>query len=157
MGTILILTHARARTDLCPVDYVAECISRVALCPPLHAAVHVCAPKAISLLTLTDWLREAGYELNEVSAGAFCARVRGVAEDHTLFAMKSLLSRPASSSSMRSAPTPPVCDGMRKVMECASKQTRKDPPHSITKEALALSIAFLLSKGDKASKTEAAR
>ena len=60
------------------------------------AAFHLCAQESVSLEALCGWLRAAGFKIQEVSAHTFCARIRNAGDTHPLFAMKALLSTPAS-------------------------------------------------------------
>ena len=130
--------------NLCHVDYVARAIGELGaeLCKQISEprAFHLCAPTSLSLEQLHSWLILAGHELTELSADQFCRRVVAAAEDHPLFALKSVLGTPVNGPPDR-IPLP--------VEPCARNADRAVPalamgPRALTPAGLALSLRFLL-------------
>ena len=50
------------------------------------------APRNTSLARVVEWVREAGYALEELPAEDFCRRMRALLEEHALFGLKAALS-----------------------------------------------------------------
>jgi fatty acid CoA ligase FadD9 len=128
--------------NMIPVDTVAAAIVSIGRGAHTGAvcAYHLCAPRFLPLVTLCEWLRDAGYALDEISAEAFCRRVRAVEQEHPLFPLKAQLSRPHDATSHRHELT-----ASEPVMRLAVPMMRKRGlPRVLTKEGLALSMRFLL-------------
>eukprot|EP01052_Picozoa_sp_SAG31_P010686 SAG31_NODE_592_length_13726_cov_7.188082_6_plen_916_part_00 len=138
--------------NLCPVDYVAAAIVAIAALPwEQHetkfsgVAFHLCARESISIDVIYEWLRSAGYELNEVATLTFCARISKVGEDHPLFAMKALLSQPAApaATQMGQQQVQFSTKMVDRAMVLASVEL---PPRAMTKQALGMAVANLLTR-----------
>ena len=94
--------------NLCPVDYVSRAIARIAISnqsgqlEKKQGAVvaHLCAPHALELRTIVDYLRAAGYIVKDLPAKDFRTNILKIEDTlHPFFSLKALLTGPARPSS----------------------------------------------------------
>jgi thioester reductase-like protein len=153
--------------NLCSVDYVAAAIVAIAALPFAQheaqfggAAFHLCARESIPLAAVCEWLQAAGYELREVAAPTFCARISKATEAHPLFAMKSLFAQPVATRPAPHAAEATAQQATRfstemadKAMEVAAAATTPVellPARAMTERALGLAVANLLTRSGRA-------
>jgi thioester reductase-like protein len=135
--------------NLIPVDTVAAAV--VALAPasvnqprahPTCLVFHLCAPCSLSLDTICAWLRDAGHELNDIGADAFCRQVRAVDEDHPWFALKAQLSRPHAAT--REAQGGLAAPAMPQAQHAVAAVRDSGRPAELEQRGLESAVRYLL-------------
>ena len=140
--------------NICPVDYVAQAIVEIFddekddLRSEELEIFHLCAPKALPFAQLCEWVRNAGYPLEDLAPPAFRDRVRQVDEEHPWFALKSSLLA-AAQAQVQAQAQAKALEGEPQVGRAAAalkKKGRRDAgSDKLTEEGLARALRFLLS------------